>query len=88
MPSLDQHPESPADEPLAIYARSLLSRLSEAFRVPRRTVEANGWVPTPNDCHDNAEKRVQLNQGWTVVHGWLVFDLHVSHGYVDLLPHS
>jgi hypothetical protein len=51
-------------------------------------VEANYWTPTPNDCHDNAEKWVQLNQGWSVVHGWLVFDLRVSHGYVDLLPHS
>ena len=88
MPSLNQNPESPADEPLTVYARSLSSRLSEAFQVPRRTVKVNDWTPTPNDCHDNAEKWVQLNQGWSVVHGWLVFDLRVSHGYVDLLPHS
>jgi hypothetical protein len=88
MPSLDYHREAPADDLLAIYAQSLLSRLSDAIRVPLRNVVSDDWSPTPNDCHDNAEKWVELNQGWTVVHGWLVFDLRVTHGHVDLLPHS
>lgn len=88
MPSLNQRREAPTDDPLAIYARSLLSRLSEAFQVSRRPMAADNWSPTANDCHDNAEKWVELNQGWAVVHGWLVFDLREPHGYIDLLPHS
>jgi hypothetical protein len=84
----DPNLESPADGPLTVYARSLLSRLSEALRIQRRAVEVGDWAPTPNDCHGNAEEWVRMNQGWMVVHGWLVADHRSSHDYVDLLPHS
>jgi hypothetical protein len=84
----DPNIEAFADEPLTVYARSLLLRLSEALPIPRRAVEVNDWTPTPNDCHGNAEEWVRMNQGWMNVHGWLVADLRSSHDYVDLLPHS
>lgn len=69
------------------YAKTLYSRVGAAVSLKRATIEGGDWVPQPNMCHHNVSIWCQQMPDYTVVRGWLYFDLP-GLNYVKFVAHS
>ena len=74
--------------PLDRYAAHLYSRIDEAVVLSCADVGIGNWVPEHNECHINVTTFCEHQPDYSLVRGWLFFDLGGTSDKVKFLADS